>query len=288
MKIVAFGEVLWDIIEGVPHLGGAPLNFAAHSVQCGMGAAILSAYGRDELGERVFREIEDLNVDTRLLQPSEYDTGTVDVLLEDGIPTYVINENVAYDFIDVSQLNWSVLKEYDCFYFGTLAQRSPESRTCLRQILKTISFETVFLDVNLRQAYYDFSTLDFSIAHCSILKLNDEELTEISTLLFKEQLGERAFSEKLSERYKNIETIIITKGEKGASLFHGKVWFNAESAPIKVGDTIGAGDALSAAFCSQLLQGVNVEAALTFANKIAGYVASQRGAIPTYKPESFL
>ena len=28
--VVAFGEVLWDIIDGMPHIGGAPLNFAAH------------------------------------------------------------------------------------------------------------------------------------------------------------------------------------------------------------------------------------------------------------------
>jgi len=50
MNVLSFGEILWDKIEDVYHLGGAPLNFAAHFVKCGGSAAIFSAVGNDRLG----------------------------------------------------------------------------------------------------------------------------------------------------------------------------------------------------------------------------------------------
>ena len=91
MDVVAFGEILWDVIDGVPHLGGAPFNFAAHAARCGMKSAVVSAVGDDELGRRALAEAERLGVDVSMVgvHPT-LPTGTVNVTLADGIPSYEI------------------------------------------------------------------------------------------------------------------------------------------------------------------------------------------------------
>ncbi len=66
IKILAFGEILWDIIEGEPKIGGAPLNFAGHAHQLGAESALVSAVGKDELGDRALVYLDSLGVDTRV------------------------------------------------------------------------------------------------------------------------------------------------------------------------------------------------------------------------------
>ena len=49
MKLLSFGEVLWDIYPDKKCLGGAPLNFAAHFVMAGVEADIVAAVGSGSL-----------------------------------------------------------------------------------------------------------------------------------------------------------------------------------------------------------------------------------------------
>lgn len=285
MKIAAFGEILWDIIGEKTSLGGAPLNFAAHAVKCGLPSAIISAFGEDELGKTAKDSIQNLGLDNRFLQLSVKETGTVQVKLKDGQPSYDIKEDVAYDYILSENLNFNLLKEFDCFYYGTLAQRNSASRNCLRQILEKSHFTTIFLDVNLRQSYYNQEILDYSFANCTILKLNDEEVVSLSNLIFQKDLNENEFAEKLVSKNQNISILILTKGADGCSIYHNKEWIHVPSQAVVVQDTIGAGDSFSAAFCVHYLKNKDVEAAAIFANKVGGFVASQQGAIPPYNAD---
>lgn len=288
MKIAAFGEVLWDNVEGEYHLGGAPLNFTAHAVQCGLPAAIISAYGADELGEKAKVEIEALKVDTAFLQVSDKDTGTVQVTLHNGQPEYNITKEVAYDYILTHKIDFELLNQYDSFYFGTLAQRNPVSQACLKMIFERCSFEMVFLDVNLRQSFYTLKILFDSIKQCTVLKLNDDEVAVLSELLFECHLSLETFSKKLIDQFSNIKTLIITKGAKGCLVYESKEFIHISSTPVEVADTIGAGDSFSAAFCAFYLRTNDVKAAAKLANKIGGFVASQHGAIPIYNIQKFL
>lgn len=287
MKIAAFGEILWDIVEGNFHLGGAPLNFAAHAVQCGLNSAIISALGADELGQIAKAEIHQLKVNDAFIQQSEKETGTVLVTLHNGQPEYNITKDVAYDYILPDKIDFELLNHYDSFYFGTLAQRSPVSRTCLKMILERCSFEMVFLDVNLRQSFYSFETIEFSIERCTILKLNNEEVATISVMLFSKSYALEDFASQLWKRFVNLETIIITRGDKGCLICHNNEMVYLASKPIKIADTIGAGDSFSAAFCAFYLRSNDAIASATFANQIGGFVASQNGAIPKYNFQQF-
>lgn len=284
-KVLAFGEILWDIIEGKPHLGGAPLNFAAHARQCGMETSIVSALGQDDYGNKALAQIQKLGVETTYIQQNEQPTGTVPVKIVGGQPQYEITPDVAYDFIDINQIDLDDLEEFDVFYFGTLIQRSEQSKSSLYALLNSQEFEEVFYDVNLRKNSFTKEHILESLQYATILKVNDEEVDVLGPLLFDESLSFQEFCETVKEHFSNVHTIIITAGGDGCYLFaHGHLSL-VSADPIVVADTVGAGDSFSAGFVTIFLKTGNALKAAEVANKIGGYVASQHGAIPAYSQE---
>ncbi len=289
MKILVFGEILWDIIEENEHLGGAPLNFAAHISQLGYKPSIISSVGRDRRGTKALQELSKLNVDTRFVQVLEKaPTGTVQVKLDEGQPQYEITENVAYDYIGYNPIETSLLIDYEVFYFGTLAQRNQESRKTLSLILSNTSFKHIFCDLNLRKGCYSPETITSSIEHCTILKLNDEEVKVVSSLVFDSESDDLTeFGDLMKNRFSNISIMIVTLGKEGCQIFSKNVELHIPAEPCQVKDTIGAGDAFSAAFVSEYLKHRDLTLAGQKANKVAAYVASSKGAIPQL-PGEFL
>ena len=156
--VIAFGEVLWDIIDGVPNLGGAPLNFAAHARRCGMKTAIVSAVGADDLGERTRARVREEGVVDSCLFESELPTGTVIVSVKDGIPSYDIRQPVAWDRI-AFPADGQLPPVPRAFYYGTLAARDVVSRATLMRMLDAYGNALTFYDVNLRQSYWDIPTV---------------------------------------------------------------------------------------------------------------------------------
>ena len=285
MKALVFGEILWDIIEGVPHLGGAPLNYAAHLTQCGNHATIVSAVGNDELGERALDLVAKMGVDTSLVQQVEKPTGYVPVTLKNGQPDYEITRNVAYDYIDWGVLSEHNLKEFDVFYFGSIIQRNSMSAESLYNLLDRFEFANVFYDVNFRRDSYTREVVLKSTQNCTTLKVNDEEVYEIGKLLFDGVSGFEEFCGRITERFRQISTIIITAGKDGCWIHDGSTLTNVPTDQITVVDTVGAGDSFSAAFTSCYARTQDPIEAARIANIVGGFVASSHGPIPTYSPE---
>ncbi|MEM7374052.1 MAG: carbohydrate kinase [Bacteroidota bacterium] len=287
MKIISYGEILWDIIEGKHYIGGAPFNFAAHMAQCGADVAMISRLGKDELGQQAFREVESLSVDTRYIQwDTEYPTGTVDVFLQDGQPSYTIHPGVAYDYVDFEQLkaNAFLKAEVDVFGFGTLAQRDQMSRDTLTQIFQHRSFRHVFYDVNLRKDCYHAEIVKQSVPHSTVLKLNDEEVPIISDFLFGRKEDMEHFARRVASEYDQ-EIVIITAGAKGCYVFHDGRYALVPGRAVEVVDTVGAGDSFSAAFLFQYVTHADPFRAASVANQVGGFVAASRGPIPAYSEE---
>ena len=99
--IVAYGEVLWDLLPTGPVLGGAPFNFACRAAGLGDRSVMVSRLGRDERGKSAMKRISELGVETARIQwDDERPTGTVPVTLDArGIPDYFITPDAAYDRI---------------------------------------------------------------------------------------------------------------------------------------------------------------------------------------------
>jgi fructokinase len=284
MKVLAFGEILWDVIEGVEHLGGAPFNFAAHSAKCGNESYIISRLGGDFLGMRAFNQCNAQGVHVEFIQWDDtYPTGRVDVTLESGQPNYLIHENVAYDFIEMDRVV-QALKHvpFDFFYFGSLAQRNRVSATTLSKILTQCNFKNIFYDVNLRKSGYSESIIRKSLNACTIFKLNADEMSIISELLIWQNLSKEKFCDMITKMFPNVKIIIITAAEKGCFVFEKENLTYVKGIPVSVSDAVGAGDAFSAAFIHKFARTGNAVFAAEVANQIGAYVASQRGAIPDY------
>jgi len=283
LDLVAFGEVLWDVIDGEAHIGGAPFNLAAHAQRCGLRAAVISCVGNDELGRAAQAETERLEVDRRWLAvDADHPTGTVTVDLTNGQPSYTIHEDVAWDFIQPSNAELQRLAA-ECpraFCFGTLAQRSAESQRTLGRLLKLFKDAVIFYDVNLRQTFWSGPVVDAGLASATLVKVNDDEARVLGELLFNGACSPEAFGLAVLKRHP-VQAVIVTLGADGCLVCErDKAAVQYPGTKVEVVDAVGAGDAFSAAFLAAWVKGKSSAVAAQAGNRRGAQVASQRGAVP--------
>ncbi len=285
MRILSFGEILWDMIRGTAHIGGAPFNLSAHLTKLGAESLLISAVGNDALGRRALDSCRSLGIDTRMVKVSAgLPTGTVDVTVGDhGSPQYTIHENTAWDRIELDPGDIRSLagSPVDAFCFGTLARRAPENRETLSRVLAGIHPPHIFYDVNLRQQYYTKDLIEYSLKQCSIAKLNEDESIEIFRMFFNGAMDTRGIAATLCAEF-NIATVVITRGPMGAAVFRNGRFDEIPGIKVKVADTVGAGDAFSAGFLYAFLSGSDTVTSARFAARLGAYVASCPGAVPEY------
>ncbi len=288
MRALAFGEILWDIINGKAFLGGAPLNLSAHLAKMGAESVILSSVGNDDLGQRAAAQAESLGIDKEYISVlPDYPTGTVDVKVDEkGIPEYIIHENTAWDNItpEKQKLDRLLSGQWDVFCFGTLAQRDEGNRKLLKTLLSGGDFREVFYDINLRQDYYSREWIENSLDACMIAKLNDDEAAFLAKMLWNRKMEVEEFCVMLSGEYK-VHTVIVTRGADGAAVYSAGEFREVPGIEVKVADTVGAGDSFSAGFLFAFLSGRTAAEAVGFAVRIGGFVASRSGAIPEYSDD---
>lgn len=285
MKALLFGEILWDIIDSEPCIGGAPFNLAAHLVKMGLKSTLISSVGKDALGRKALNEVEKRSIDSTFIRIHPHlPTGIVEVSLDErGHPTYLIKENVAWDNIVLDQdlADYSAKNKWELFCFGTLAQRTKENREVLSQIISQVHPHQVFYDVNLRQNYYEKEWIEKSLCQCSIVKLNNREALVLSKLLFNQKLKQKEFIEALVQKY-NLSIVCITNGKDGSSIYHDSRLEKIPGINGPVTDTVGAGDSFSAGFLFSYLCGSSIYEAAELAEMVGNFVVSQSGAVPKY------
>jgi fructokinase len=285
MKIVSFGEVLWDILPSTEHLGGAPFNFAWHAHNLGHEVRFISAVGNDRRGSQALKQMADLGLSTQFIRRvSDYPTGTVTVTLDSlGLPQYVIHRPAAYDFPALGPAEFEALLNPapDWIYFGTLQQTSAPAHDLFLKLMAAAPTARYFYDVNLRLNCFTPELIRSLAQHAHVLKLNEQEipvLREISGLQGDslEQVCRNCL------RVFQLDATCITLGPKGCALLLDNEYLEAPGFSVKVADTIGAGDA----FCAALLHGINggwtAARIAEFANRIGALVASRPGGTPKW------
>lgn len=280
-NIVAIGEILWDIFPNGKKLGGAPANFTYYTKQLGHNGAIISKIGRDVLGKEIIKSLHGLNLSTDYIQvDSVHPTGFVDVILKSkSEPKYVIRENVAWDFIKMNNKLKIFSKEVDVVYFGSLAQRNPISRNTIINFLKSVKKDTLIVfDINLRPPFFTKDIIIDSLKLSSLLKINDKELLLLRKLLdYRFDNNELDFLKLLIKRFK-IDLICLTRGESGSLLVTENDFFVHPGFKVKVSDTVGSGDAFTAAMVIEFLNRKSLGEISEAANKLGSWVASKFGA----------
>lgn len=286
--VVGLGEVLWDVLPEGKKLGGAPSNFAYHAGQfLGMDNTIaVSALGEDKLGEETIKALEEHQLNC-LLPRVPYPTGTVQVQLdEQGIPTYDIKENVAWDNIPFTKEIEEVASSCRAVCFGSLAQRNVVSRETIHRFLDLTPKDCMkIFDINLRQNFYNKEIIKESLQRCNVLKINDEELVLIGRMFGYPGLDIENKCWLILGKY-NLDMLVLTCGTNGSYVFTpGQMSFQ-ETPKVEVADTVGAGDSFTGSFCAAILNGKPVTEAHKLAVEVSAYVCTQNGAMPTL-PETF-
>lgn len=280
--VLALGEILWDVLPTEKLLGGAPANFCHRLRQLGVNARMVSRVGTDELGGELLAGLKTLNFDLSLIQvDSQHPTGTVDVTLSaDGNPTFIINQNVAYDYLDATPTLLEAASQTSLICFGTLVQRSAKTRNSVYQILEAAPQATKLLDINLRKNCFTAETVAESLRRADILKLNTSEVSTISELLDLEAPTPTELARIVINQF-GLNTVLITLGERGVLAVNalGKECL-IPGIPIQVVDTIGSGDCFAAGFVYSYLQGAPLEECCHFGNLIGALNATKKGGMP--------
>ena len=285
--IVGLGEALWDCLPDGSKLGGAPANFAYHASQFGNEAYAISAIGNDALGDQTLKEFDEKHL--KYVMPRvDYPTGTVQVELdEEGIPTYDIKQNVAWDNIPFTPEIENVAKHCGCVCFGSLAQRNKISRDTIHRFLDTTPMSCLkIFDINLRQNFYTKEIIQESLKACDILKINDEELVTIGRLFGYPGLDIENKCYLILGKY-NLKMLVLTCGTNGSYVFAPGVKSYQPTPKVEVDDTVGAGDSFTGSFASAILAGMPIKDAHKLAVEVSAFVCTQPGAMPKL-PESLL
>lgn len=279
LSAVCFGEVLWDIFPTHKKIGGAPLNVAFRMNSMGVKTNMISRVGADENGKGILSYLNDYEISTDLIQvTNEYKTGAVHVMInEKGNASYDILYPSAWDKIEKTERMDKLITEADVFVFGSLASRDEVSRETLFSLLDNAQYKV--LDANLRAPYYTTELIYSLMLKADFIKLNDEELREISRELDSPYNSFEQNIKFIAEKT-NTKQLCVTKGEFGAVLYYnGKFYYNSGYF-VKVVDTVGAGDSFLASLLSRLLRGKTPQKALNYACAVGALVASQEGANP--------
>lgn len=273
-KVVIFGEMLWDCLPTGPVPGGAPMNVMLNLSQLGLDASLISAVGKDKEGVELLAFLEDFPAPLDLIQVNDHATSKVLVDTSDRENMkYTIVSPVAWDFISWNETNDRAVEHSDAFVFGTLGARNPTSLATLIQLLKHQTLRV--FDANLRPPFYDFEVIEKLLGFTDILKINEDEL-EVFSGYFQTEPNAESLCKHL-DRHFPLETICITMGGKGASIYHNGLFTHHPGYKVAVEDTIGAGDAFLSGFIYSHLEGEKHEATLDFACKLGALVASKKG-----------
>lgn len=282
--VVAIGEVLWDVFPDARLLGGAPLNFAVHARNLGADAYIISRIGMDDLGDQIAAAVKRFGLDLSTVQRDpKRATGRVNVTLDaKGNPTFEIVRNVAWDAIEETPQARKLVMRADAVCFGTLAQRSPISRRCIQSLLRCARGARLRVcDLNFRQRFYTRAIVRASLRAANLLKLNETELPTLLRLLGVRARGEPRRQDVLTLIHAfNLDLVCVTLGERGAILHTLTEKHYSPGYKVKVVDTVGSGDAFTAALVVKILAGAPLAEALDFANQAGAYVATKPGGTP--------
>lgn len=282
MKILAIGEIIFDIFDGEAEIGGAPLNFCAHCAALGAESAIVSAVGNDSLAWVALEKIRKFGVKTQYIQTNSLPTGQCVVTVNNGNPQYNVICPAAYDRIQITDDAFSA----DVFAFGTLIQRDEMSRSSVKNIIANGCFKEIFCDVNLRKGCYDEESCRFCLENATILKISEEEEPLLREFGFYGcGKTEKEIIKSICESFKNIRLVLFTKGESG-SLVYDKTEDNFCEVPAEkaqVVSTVGAGDSYSAAFLCEYLRSGDITKAARAGSSLSAVVVSHREAVPDFQ-----
>jgi fructokinase len=280
MKLISIGEILWDVIGGQERLGGALLNLSVHAWRLGHEVSLVSAVGADQHGDRALEAMSGLGLSIDLVQRSEeWPTGIVTVTVaDDGQPEFEIHRPAAYDSmkLDKAALERLAAWDPDWVCFGTLLSIYPRGRNALLETMDALPRARRFYDVNLRPKSFTPELVLELLGHATVVKLNQDEVRSLDPMFQGSTRTLEEFCRDHAGRF-GWEAVCVTRGELGCAILVDDRYVEVPGYRVQVADTVGAGDAFSAAFLHGLNAGWSAGEIGDFANRLGALVASRPG-----------
>jgi fructokinase len=289
-KIICFGETLWDMLPSGKMPGGAPMNVAIHLRYHHYSPVVISRVGNDDLGRELLAFLKEKGLSTQYIQTGQtHLTGVVKANISNkNEVTYKIVEPVAWDYIMYEEEAAELVAQSDVFIYGSLVARNAGSQETLLKYLPLARLRV--FDVNLRPPYYNQERIGLLLQFADIVKMNHQELEQITDWFGLQAGGEQEQMQAVKEKF-GLQLVIVTRGENGAAVLTDAGYVEHPGYQVEVADTIGSGDAFLATFLSNYLQQQPAADALKRACAVGAYVATRHGATPEYKttdPENLL
>jgi fructokinase len=279
-RITAIGEILFDVYTDKKILGGAPMNFLYHIHKMAGNGNIVSRIGTDALGKRALSFLGRNKISTKFIQEDPFHpTGIAKVLIDENRqPSFIIETERAYDYIELtSELEKLIREETDCFYFGTLAQRSEVSRKTIQSLFHKGA--KYFFDLNLRQNFFNKEVIDLSLKTADVLKVNLDELQTLNNLFLNKPFEMNKVSGEIMKKFE-IEMLAVTLGSEGSALFKNGEHDYYRPNTVEAVDSVGAGDAFASILCIGYLEKWSLKKTNKLANNFASEICKTKGALP--------
>lgn len=281
-SIVCIGEVLWDVLSTGKVLGGAPANVAWHAAQLGVESHIISAVGNDPSGAEILDQLAAMHMDiSGIATIDAIPTSMVDAQIsDDGVASYVIRQNVAWDYIPITEHALDLVRRADALNFGSLAQRTDPGHHMIATFLDAAKPDCLkMFDINLRPGCMRKDVLEACFSRCDVIKLNAEELLVVAELFNWPGRAEKAL-ERILETHPGVGHVIVTRGADGVWWQTRNELLKREGREVRIADTIGAGDSLTATVLVGMLRGGDPGVVLDMAVEVSSFVCTQVGATP--------
>lgn len=279
-KIVAFGELVWDIFEEGKQLGGAPVNLVYRVNSFGDQGILLSRVGDDELGKESISQLRKLEISDENVQIDPvFPTGTAHVRVgSEGRADYIIDPDMAFDHIEFTAEALKIVRNSDCLVFGTLVQRYGISKNTLKELLNESPGLLKYLDLKLRKNCYNRPVLESSLHAADILRVKENELYTLKSDLGLFEYETKALAQEVINEY-DIDVVLVTQSKSGAfAITRDGGFFEEPGYKIDLMDTVGSGSAFSAGFLHVYLENQDIEEALRFGNAAGAATAATHGA----------
>lgn len=279
-KIVAFGEVVWDILPNGKVLGGTPSNLVFRCNSFNEQGFLLSRVGDDDLGNEAIEKLKELGIsDDNVQLDTEFPTGTVHISFENNYdPRYIVTPDVAFDHIEFSAEALKLVRDADCLFYGLLPQRFGISKNTLRELIKESPDSLHFFDLKLFEHFFNVRVVENLLESSNIVRIKEKEISFLCRELGLNDETLNEFSKELSKKYK-IDLILVTRGQNGVFAYHKKKGaFFDTGYSIEIVDNVGSGMAFSAGFLHYYLNGRSIQQALCFGNAAGALNTTKRGA----------
>ncbi|MBC7318282.1 carbohydrate kinase [Candidatus Bipolaricaulota bacterium] len=301
MKVLVTGEGIIDFfplneckaVKFLARPGGSPLNVAVGLSRLGVETGFLGKFSRDYFGKFLVTYLLENGVDVRFITRGDEPTALAFVQLEEGNPRFSFYlHGTATIKLTIEELPKRLPNSIAALHFGSLAMVQEPCATALARLMERESpMRLISFDPNIRpECITDASSYRLKfiqlLTMIDLLKLSQEDLSYIAPKETKEAVIEKWLAQ-------GPKLIVVTLGPAGARAYTRYTVIEVKAQPVKVVDTVGAGDAFTAGLLAALSQLRRLDKkaiekisqdelhrALNFAARVAALTCTRVGADP--------